>query len=176
MDDILSWIIGIFIVSILMFIFPLMVMADRADDLSQLTIQIATTEFVDEIRTIGKITNDAYNNYIYNLSTTGNTYNIEMTVKVLDENPAHIVIEKNDDASESTGQNLFYSIYTSQIEKTLEEAGELNLKEGDVMSVSVKNTNLTLKQQLNNFFYIVTGNETYTIAASHSGIVATTGI
>lgn len=31
------------------------------------------------------------------------------------------------------------------------------LKEGDIFSTSVKNTNTTLSQQLKNFFYSVTG-------------------
>lgn len=174
MDDLLSSIIGIFIASILMFIFPLMVMSDRADDLSQMTVEIATTEFINEIRSTGKITYDNYNRFINNISTTGNTYNIEMEVKILDENPSRNITTGNPTA---VGQNLFYSVYTSQIESRLEkDDGEYRLKEGDVVSVSVKNTNLTIKQQLNNFFYIVTGNDTYTIAASHTGVVVATGV
>ena len=50
-----------------------------------------------------------------------------------------------------------------------------HLKEGDIVSVNVKNTNQTLSQQLKNFFYTVTGKDTYTIAASHGGIVTATG-
>ena len=167
MDDILTWIIGLIISAILMFIFPLMVMSDRADDLSQLTVEIATTEFVDDVRTTGKITKNRYDMFLSTLGSTGNTYNVEMEIKVLDENPA---IWKTD------GENLFYSIYTSQIENRIYEGDGFKLKEGDVISVSVKNTNLTLKQQLSNFFYIVTGNNTYSISASHAGIVASTGV
>ena len=167
MDDILTWIIGLLISAILMFIFPLMVMSDRADDLSQLTVEIATTEFVDDVRTTGKITKNRYDMFLSTLGSTGNTYNVEMEIKVLDENPA---IWKTD------GENLFYSIYTSQIENRIYEGDGFKLKEGDVISVSVKNTNLTLKQQLSNFFYIVTGNNTYSISASHAGIVASTGV
>ena len=49
------------------------------------------------------------------------------------------------------------------------------LKEGDTISVSVKNTNQTLSQQLKNIFYTVVGHDTYTIAASHGGMVTATG-
>lgn len=176
MDDILSYMIGLVISVIIMFIFPLMVMSDRADDLSQLTVEIATTEFVDEIRTTGKITRDRYNAYLYSLGTTGNTYNVEIEIKILDENPARRVTEEGG-SNGNVGQNQFYSVYTSEIEAKLDtDEGEYRLKEGDVVSISAKNTNLTLKQQLNNFFYIVTGNDTYTIASSHAGVVATTGI
>ena len=41
--------------------------------------------------------------------------------------------------------------------------------------MSVKNTNLTLAQQLKNFFYTVVGDDTYTILASSSGLVLRNG-
>ena len=49
------------------------------------------------------------------------------------------------------------------------------LRKGDIVTVSVKNTNQTIAQQLKNFFYKVVGKDTYTIASSHGGMVATTG-
>ena len=48
-------------------------------------------------------------------------------------------------------------------------------KEGDIFSASVKNTNTTMSQQLKNFLYKVSGNDTYTIAAEHAGIVTANG-
>ena len=61
--------------------------------------------------------------------------------------------------------------YTSQIESVMASNGEYDLKEGDIISVKVKNTNKTMSQVLKNFFYSITGNDTYNIAAQHSGIV-----
>ena len=49
------------------------------------------------------------------------------------------------------------------------------LKEGDIVSVSVKNTNTTISQLLRNFFYRVTGNDSSTIGASNGGIVTVNG-
>ena len=49
------------------------------------------------------------------------------------------------------------------------------LKEGDIISVKVKNTNNTIAQLLRNVFYRVVGNDTYQIAASHGGIVTVNG-
>ena len=49
------------------------------------------------------------------------------------------------------------------------------LKEGDIVTISVKNTNQTMSQQLKNFFYTVVGKDTYIIAASHGGMVTATG-
>ncbi len=172
MSDTLITVIAIGLAAVLMFIFPLMTMSDRTDDVAQLTVETATTEFVDEIRTTGKITSDKYSQYLQTIGSTGNTYNVEMEVKVLDENPGKKTTQTD---REKIGENVYYSVYTSQIENELKERNNYKLKEGDLVSVSVKNTNQTLSQQLKNFFYSVTGNDTYTIAASHGGIVTATG-
>ena len=158
-----------------MFIFPLMTMSDRTDDVSQLTVETATTEFVDEIRTTGKITEDKYSKFVEAIGSTGNTYDVEIEVQVLDENPGKKTTQA---ANKKIGENVYYSVYTSQIVDKLEDNKQGNvykLKEGDIVSVSVKNTNQTLSQQLKNFFYTIVGNDTYTIAASHGGIVSATG-
>ncbi len=177
MDDILISIFAIVLSVVLMFIFPLMTMADRTDDISQLTVDIATVQFVDEVRTTGIITQSEYNKFISNLGSTGNTYNIQMEVKIKDENPARNMITSS--GNTDIGENVYYSIYTSQIMSILESNennGEYKLKEGDVFSASVNNTNLTISQQLKNFFYTVVGKDTYIIAASHAGLVTATGI
>ena len=70
-----------------MFIFPLMSISERNDDIAQLGVQTATVEFVDNVRSTGKITQDNYNSYIQTLAATGNSYDVNMEVKVLDENP-----------------------------------------------------------------------------------------
>ena len=80
-------IIAIFLAAILMFAFPLMAMSDRNDDISQLNAQTLTTEFVDKVRTTGKLTEDDYTKFVEKLSATGDTYDIEFEVSILDENP-----------------------------------------------------------------------------------------
>lgn len=172
MSDTLVTIVAIALAAILMFVFPLMTMSDRTDDVSQLTVETATTDFVDEIRTTGKITPEKYNQFLETIGSTGNTYNTEMEVKILDENPGKKTTQTNRD---KIGENVYYSVYTSQIEEKLNNGQPYKLKEGDIVSISVKNTNQTLSQQLKNFFYTVVGNDTYTIAASHGGIVTATG-
>ena len=173
MGDTLITVIAIVLAAVLMFVFPLMTMSDRTDDVSQLTVDTATTEFVDDVRTTGKLTLAKYDTFVQNISTTGNSYDVEMEIQVLDENPG-----KKTTQAEATkiGENVYYSQYTSQILDELESNnGTKNLKEGDIFTASVKNTNSTLSQQLKNFFYKVTGNDTYTIAAEHGGIVTATG-
>lgn len=173
MDDILISIFAIVLSVILMFIFPLMTMSDRADDISQLTVDIATIEFVDEVRTTGIITQSEYEKFTSNIGSTGNTYNIELEVRIKDENPGRIMTAESNGSD--VGENVYYSIYTSQIENIIRTNGEYKLKEGDVFSASVKNTNQTISQQLKNFFYTVIGKDTYIIAASHAGLVTATG-
>lgn len=173
MGDTLITIIAIALAAVLMFVFPLMTMSDRTDDVSQLTVETATTEFVDNVRTTGKITLDKYGKFVENISSTGNAYDVEMEAKILDENPGKKTTQTQ---STKIGENASYSMYTSQIMDSLNSNnGTLSLKEGDIFSTSVKNTNTTLSQQLKNFFYSVTGNDTYTIAAEHAGIVTANG-
>lgn len=177
MGDTLITVIAIVLAAVLMFIFPLMTMSDRTDDVSQLSVETATTEFVDDVRTTGRLSIDKYNTFVQTLAATGNSYEVEMELQVLDENPG-----KKTTQTESTkiGENVYYTMYTSQILDEIDrtENGKnvvLALKEGDIFSTSVRNTNSTLSQQLKNFFYKVTGNDTYTIAAEHAGIVTANG-
>ena len=170
MGDSAMVVVAIFLAAILMFIFPLMTMADKKDDVSTLTIKTATTEYTDTIRTTGKVTQGGYANFVQTLAATGNSYDVEMKIQVLDENPA----KKETSASTKIGDNVYYEMYTTQILKAL-KSGDLILKEGDIVSISVENKNVTLGMQLRNFMYRVTGNNSATVTASASGIVTTNG-
>ncbi len=166
MGDSAVTIIAIFLAAILMFVFPLMTMADKSDDVAQLSVQNATTEFTNKIRTTGQISQDDYDSFILTLSSTGNSYDAEITVQKLDQNPA-----KKDSGSETAiGQNVYYTMYTTQVLDSL----PLSLNEGDIVSVNVENTNTTIAGQLRNFMYKVTGNTTGNIVAQESGIVTKT--
>ena len=169
MGDSAMTIVAIFLAAILMFVFPLMTMADKEDDVSTSSIKTATTEFVDNVRATGKLTQDDYDNFVLTLAATGNSYDVEITIQVLDENPS----KKSSSGSDTIGDNVYYTMYTTQV---LEEvsSGYMALKEGDIISVSVENTNTTIAQQLRNFLYKVVGSDSSTIAASASGIVTAT--
>ena len=176
MGDTLITVVAIGLAAVLMFVFPLMTMSDRTDDVSQLAVETATTDFVDDVRTSGKLSMDKYSKFVENISSTGNSYDVEMEINVLDENPG----KKASQAEvKKIGENVYYTMYTSQIMDQINpQSGKtqtLALKEGDMFTASVKNTNTTLSQQLKNFFYSVTGNDTYTIAAEHGGIVTANG-
>lgn len=176
MGDSFITIIAIFLAAILMFIFPLMAVSERTDDVSQLVTETATTDFVDNVRATGKLTLDAYDKFVSTLASTGNSYSIEMQAKILDENPG---VKTTQAETTKIGENVYYTLYTSQLEEKLGigsgTANSVVLKEGDLFSVTVKNTNTTISQSLKNFLYKVAGNDTYQIAAQHAGMVTVNG-
>ena len=173
MSDTVVTVLAIFLAAILMFIFPLMSTSDRTDDITTQAVESATTDFVDEIRSTGKITQDSYDNFVHTISSTGNSYEVEMEVQVLDDNPGKKVTEAE---YTKVGENYYYSEYTTQIlDEINSDSGAMYLKQGDMVTVSVRNTNRTIGTILRDFFYSVTGNNTATVTASHSGIVNVNG-
>lgn len=182
MEDTTISIIGIFIAAIIMFVVPLILISDRADDIAQLTAQTATANFVDNVIKSGKITNDDYADFRSMLTTTGNTYDVDLELKILDTNSSKISTIQNISSGE-IGKNTYYSIFTSQIEEKLAksydessyDSGAIILKEGDSFSVTIKNKGLTLSQSLKNVYYKLTGENLHIIAATASGTVAING-
>ena len=168
MGDSIITIVAIFLAAILMFIFPLMSLSERSDDIAQLSVKTTTAEFVDNIRATGKLTLDDYDKFLNTLTATGNSFDVDIQIQKLDENPGVKVTQGQKD---KIGENIYYSVYTSQIMDELNANNEIKLKEGDIVSVTVKNTNKTISQLLRNFFYRVSGNDTYQISAQHGGIV-----
>ncbi len=176
MGDSFVTIIAIFLAAILMFVFPLMSVSEKSDTISQLTVQTATTDFVDKVRTTGQLTLDDYDKYIQTITSTGNSFDVEMMVQVMDEN---IGVKTTNAEKTKIGENIYYTLYTSQLEELLNNTQNtkhrLSLKEGDRVSVTVKNTNTTIAQTLRNFFYRIAGNDTYQIAVQYAGIVTVNG-
>lgn len=172
MGDSVITIIAIFLAAILMFIFPLMSLSERTDNIAELSVQTATSEFVDEVRTTGRLTQDNYYKFLNTINSTGNTFEIDMQLQQLDENPGKKVTQAE---QTKIGENIYYSVYTTQIIEELKTKDTLYLKEGDIFSVKVKNTNKTISQSLRNFAYRISGNDVYQIAAEHGGIVTVNG-
>ena len=177
MGDSLITVVAIILAAVLMFIFPLMSISDRTDDISQLSVQTATNDFVNEVAQTGILEGSEYDAFLQTLTATGNSFDVEMELKVLDENPGKKVTQA---AADKIGENVYYSKYTSQLLGEMYNDGtgnsqKMKLKEGDQFVVTVKNTNTTIAQTLRNFFYRVTGNDTANIAARHSAVVTVNG-
>ena len=172
MGDSLITIVAIFLAAVLMFIFPLMAMSERTDDVAQLAVQTATTDFVDNVRSTGKLTLNDYEKYMQTIASTGNSFDVDVEIKILDENPG---VKTTQAEMTKIGENLYYNLYTSQVLEKLENDGRITLKEGDMVSTTVRNTNRTISQILKNLCYQIAGNDTYQIAAQNAGIVSVNG-
>ena len=130
MGDSLITVIAIFLAAILMFVFPLMSLSERTDNISQLAVQTATTEFVDRIKTTGKLTLDDYQKYINTIVATGNSFETDILIQQLDENPG---VKTTQAETTKIGENVYYNMYTSQVEEKLNSKGRITLKEGDIV-------------------------------------------
>ena len=166
MSDTLITVVAIVLAAVLIFVVPVMTMADRFDATTQANIESITSEFVEDVRTTGKLTRERYNKFLENLSATGYTYDVNMEFKIQDENPGKKTTQSTKD---KIGENVSYSVYTSQIEK--DASHTYTLKQGDMISVTVRNTDLTLAQQMKDFMYKVVGNDNYTVVTTQGGLV-----
>lgn len=167
MGDSLITIVAIFLAAILMFVFPLAAISEMNDSEALAMVQSYTTEFVNQIRSKGKITVEDYDAYIQKLSATGNSYDVDFAVQIADTNPG----KKTE--NQQIGDTTYYTIYTTQVEDQISSGG-VALKEGDFVSVSVKNTNTTISQMIKSVLYSVTGDQSYVISAQASGAVVAT--
>lgn len=172
MSDTLMVIIGIFVAIILMFIFPLTEIGGKNDEIAQTVAEVAVSDFVNKIATQGKITLFDYDTLVQQLNATGNTYDIQMEVKILDDNSRRVTTTGN---SSLVGEYKSYSVYTNTIMDELRQDEEYTLKNDDYIIVTVKNTNITIGTQLKNFLYKLIGNDTYTIGTSASASVLNAG-
>ncbi len=107
MGDSLITIVAIFLAAILMFVFPLMSISERTDDVSELAVQTATTEFVNKVRTTGKLTLEDYDKYVATINGTGNSFDVDIEVDQLDENPG---VKTTQTDMTKIGENLYYRL------------------------------------------------------------------
>lgn len=168
MSDTLITVIVIVVAAGLIFVVPLMTMADRFDTTTQAEVEAIVADFVDEIRSTGKITQAKYDKFLQNLDAQGYVFGVEMEVKNIDENPGKKAIQTERD---KIGENVYYSEYTTQILEELESRGFKDLDTGSIVTVTVRNEDLTFGQQMKQFMYRIVGNDTANIVASKAGMV-----
>lgn len=175
MNDTTMSIIAIVLGAILMFIFPLVATADRSDDISQQVLQTEITEFVDNVRSTGKVTEDKYESLVSSVNgSTGHVIDIQMEASILDESA-----RKKTQQADSTkvGEGSYIKVFNSQIIDAMEQSATstYNLKQGDIFTTTATNKDKTIAQVLKGAFYKIAGNDTYAIAAKHTGIVNVNG-
>ncbi len=170
MSDTFITIMAVIIVAVIMFVFPLMATANQNDSITQTSVQTMVSDFVNTVAKEGKITRSNYDNFIQKLYATGNSYDVELEVQILDDNPG-----AKGENIKVIGENIYYSEFTTAIESKLNSEGSYKLKQGDYILAKVTNTNVTFGTQMKNFFYSIMGKDTIAIEASASALVTTTG-
>ena len=124
-----------------------MVTSNQLNNASQISLQTNLANFINEICDTGKITRESYDRFEETINGP-NVYNIEIEVKVLDENPNK---KTTTESTYSTiGEDVYVVYYTSQILQQLDsdEHGTVLLKEGDQVHIYIANTNATILQQI----------------------------
>ena len=172
MGDSLITVFVIFIAVILMLLFPLLVLAENSERITQLASQTITAEFVDKITTAGIMRKEDYDAFISRLHHTGSTFEVQLEVRHVDENPnrnATII------SPETSGGNLSYSVFTSSILFQMNMDGAYIFKQGDTVVVTIRNTNRTIAQLVREIFFPASGTRDYQVGASFSGMVVNNG-
>jgi len=163
MSDTLMAIIGILVATVLMFIFPLMEIAGKNDEMAQTVVQVVVSDFANKAAAKGKITQEDYDDLVQKLYSTGNAYDIQIEVQILDDNPRRTTTTSN---AKLVGEYRYYSVYTNTILEKLKQDEGYQLKEDDYIVVTVKNTNTTIGTQFKNLLYKFIGKDTYSVGTS----------
>ena len=173
MQNSTSTIIEIFVAAVLLFVVPIVTLTTRNDNVTQENVKQIVEEFVTDIKNTGTLTTEKYQNFENRLSATGNTYNIEMEIQHLDENPGKKLTQAN---YTKIGENVYYSEYTTQIlDKILTNGSTITLKEGDMVYVGVSNENSTAAQNLKGSLLNFSNAGEEAVSAKSSGMVNVNG-
>ena len=108
------------------------------------------------------------------VSKDGNTYDFEIEVQHLDENPGKKVTVTSGNL---IGENTRVSEYKSAILANIEADSnhKYRLKKGDNIIIKVNNTNTTFAQLFRNVVYKITGSDTPQLEAIVSAMVQSNG-
>ena len=166
-----STIIAVFVAAVLLFVVPLVTLTERNDNVVQEKVKVIVEEFVTDIKNTGELTIEKYQDFENRLAATGNVYDIELELQILDENPGKKTMQAN---YTKIGENVYYSEYTTQVLEKL-KSGKITLKEGDLVYVGVANQNSTASQTLKSTFLSFANAGKEVITASSSGMVSVNG-
>lgn len=177
-----STIIIIVIAGILLFMVPLVTLTGRMDNVAQENVKQIVEEFVTDVSNTGKLTRAKYQNLEDKLNATGNVYDIEMQIYVLDENPGKKTAQAN---YTKIGENVYLVEYDTQIlpmigiktgnESVDSSNNKILLKEGDIIFVEAKSTNSTANQTMKSSLIGFSNAGENAISTSSSAMVTVNG-
>ncbi len=171
MQDIAITIIVIIVAAILLFVFPLLATAENKNEVDFAYVQSAATEFVNTSATRGIITLEALDTLKQKLTTTGNTYDVNLEVS-----------RKTDDVGKKTGwstgtnigEGAFFTLQGTQIYEQLDSTGQFKLNIGDTLTVKVENSSKTMASTLKSAILGISESSKSEIAATASALVTGT--
>ncbi len=123
MEDVVQRVFSILLSVIIFFLLPLYIAFEKKDDISYSFALKISTNFVDNVLEKGYLTMDMYNDFVTELSTTGNVYDISMQYLAKQYNPVIQIIGKT---SDSDGKNVIVSEYDYLEKKKLFENYDKN--------------------------------------------------
>jgi competence protein ComGC len=165
--------IAIFLAAVLMFIFPLVSISEQQDKIAQEALQAATSNFVNSVAQKGYISKEDYDKYCSEIGATGNTYDIQIEVQKIDENPGKKTTITSGDL---IGENVSYSEFTDTIlEKVNGSSEKYVLNQGDNVIVTAKSKNIRASQLSRSVGFLLKGNSGDVLEASAASLVANSG-
>ena len=144
-----STVAALCVTGVLLFGVPLVTLKNRIDNVRQENSKLLVEEFVTEVTNTGKLTRTNYEEFVNKLDATGKTYDVEMEIWHIDENPGkktsqaqYTKIGENGYWVEATTQILpQIGIRTTSQDSVRDTNKEMLLKEGDKVFVKVKYEN-----------------------------------
>ena len=182
LSDIASTALGIAATGILLFVGPMVTLTNRAVNVTQENVQLIVDEFVTEVENTGKFTRSGYQNFVSKLNATGNTYDIEIEILHLDENPGKKTAQAN---YTKIGENVYYSEFETQIlpqvgikigNETPSTEDTMILKQGDIIKIVLRNTNPTTNQTLESSLLGFSNADEYEIKARGEAMIKVNGV
>lgn len=137
-------IIAILISALLMFITPILYLAQKQDAISQNYVTMETKKLVDTIKNNGYLKESEYDIFLKKLFKTGNSYRIE-----IEHGKETVYPVTDDDGTYQDDISVNYlCVYEKDILDELYDTGIYYFHQGDYISVSITNQNKTFAARL----------------------------
>lgn len=142
MGDIIGRTLGIFLAVSLLFLLPLLYFAERQETVEQMYLITETADFVDTVRTTGRLTKESYEAFKEKLNGLSGRYELKMT--------------GSRQRIELSGQTLYLNkeeFYKKQIEEELFKEGAYSFCEGDFFRVELVKQSSGFLNRMENFLF-----------------------
>lgn len=152
MTDGLSKFIGIFIAVLLLFIYPMLHMADHQEESARILVLNAVTKYVDSVRDKGYVDQEMYDAFLLELAVTGPAYDVNMTHRHQVFIPIYGDIT---DPSSFTGEVevIYEGYFHDEIVQALEVSGVYYMSKDDYFDVEVVNSTSTMATKIKSFVF-----------------------